>query len=58
MVCQDEDVWMPQEGERAALTMPKQVIVENNAGTRGQHFFLFFLFFFVFFILLYFFDCV
>ena len=34
MVCQDEDVWMPQEGERAALTMPKQVIVENNAGTR------------------------
>ena len=34
MVCQDEDVWMPQEGERAALTMPKQVIVQNNAGTR------------------------
>ena len=34
MVCQDEDVWMPQENERAALTIPKQVIVENNAGTR------------------------
>ena len=34
MVCQDEDAWMPQEGERAALTMPKEVIVENNAGTR------------------------
>ena len=34
MVSQDEDVWMPEEGERAALTVPKQVIVENNAGTR------------------------